>query len=145
LAPIIGDKRKANEEAKFPKHSSVEGDVGENRERLIAFMDKQGIELEFNERIAAAMAISNGGRTALLPGQSKAEDGRKGQRKVQRTRRVCSDGGKQIGESRPVILRSPLLGCWYFEIRLRAHSKRGELPRKTSSLGERSSDDLPVP
>jgi hypothetical protein len=28
---------------------------------------------------------------------------------------VWSDGGRQIGESGPVILGSPLLGCWYFE------------------------------
>ncbi len=48
--------------------------MGENRERLFAFIEKQGIELEFNERIAPAMGISYGGRIALLPGQSKAEE-----------------------------------------------------------------------
>ena len=48
--------------------------MGESRERLITFLEKQGIELEFNKRIAPAMGISYGGRIALLPGQSKAEE-----------------------------------------------------------------------
>ena len=103
LAPIIGFKRKPQEEAEkditkqnvavlvgfrnayvfdvsqtdgteLPEHASVKGDVGENRDRLIDFIATQGIELEFNERIAPAMGVSYGGKIVLLPGQSKAEE-----------------------------------------------------------------------
>ena len=103
LAPIIGVKRKPKEEAEkditkqnqpvlvgfrnayvfdisqtdgaeLPAMREITGDVGENRERLIAFIEKQGIELEFNERIAPALGISYGGKIVLLPGQSKAEE-----------------------------------------------------------------------
>src|SRR5271170_110364 len=49
-------------------------DVGENRDRLLSFIDKQGIELVFSENIAPALGMSYGGRIALLPGQSKAEE-----------------------------------------------------------------------
>jgi hypothetical protein len=52
----------------------VSGDAGINRDRLIDFVNAQGIELEFNERIAPAMGISYGGKIVLLPGQSKAEE-----------------------------------------------------------------------
>jgi antirestriction protein ArdC len=103
LAPIIGVKRKPQEEAEkditkqnvpvlvgfrnayvfdvsqtegkeLPEHASVTGDVGENRDRLIDFINAQEIELEFNERIAPAMGVSYGGKIVLLPGQSKAEE-----------------------------------------------------------------------
>ena len=101
--PIIGFKRKPQEEAEkditkqnvavlvgfrnayvfdvsqtdgaeLPEHASVKGDVGENRDRLIEFINAQDIELEFNERIAPAMGVSYGGKIVLLPGQSKAEE-----------------------------------------------------------------------
>ncbi|MGH9434958.1 MAG: ArdC-like ssDNA-binding domain-containing protein [Terriglobia bacterium] len=103
LAPIIGVKRKPQEEAEkditkqnvpvlvgfrnayvfdvsqtegaeLPEHAGVKGDVGENRDRLIEFINSQGIELEFNERIAPAMGVSYGGKIVLLPGQTKAEE-----------------------------------------------------------------------
>jgi hypothetical protein len=48
--------------------------VGGNRDRLIAFLDGQGIRLEFSENIAPALGVSYGGKIALLPGQSKAEE-----------------------------------------------------------------------
>jgi hypothetical protein len=51
----------------------VKGDAGENYERLLAFIERQGIALEFNERIAPALGVSYGGKIALLPGQSRAE------------------------------------------------------------------------
>jgi hypothetical protein len=53
---------------------AITGAVGGNRDRLIAFLDGQGITLEFNERIAPALGVSYGGKIALLPGQSKAEE-----------------------------------------------------------------------
>ena len=103
LAPIIGVKRKPQEEAEknitrqnvpvlvgfraayvfdvsqtegaeLPAMREINGDVGENRDRLLAFIEKQGIELVFTENIAPALGMSYGGRIALLPGQSKAEE-----------------------------------------------------------------------
>src|SRR5580692_3432235 len=101
LAPIIGVRRKKDEEAnkditkqntavlvgfrsayvfdvsqtegaELPELREIGGDVGENRDRLIAFIERQGIELVFTERIAPALGMSYGGRIAILPGQSKA-------------------------------------------------------------------------
>ena len=53
---------------------SITGDVGEHRNRLIAFLDAQNIALEYNENIAPALGVSYGGKIAILPGQSPAED-----------------------------------------------------------------------
>jgi hypothetical protein len=50
------------------------GEVGAHRDRLIAFLAQQNIALEFNEKIAPALGVSYGGKIALLPGQSKAEE-----------------------------------------------------------------------
>lgn len=103
LAPIIGIRRKKQEEAdkditkqnepvlvgfrsshvfdvsqtegaELPELREISGDVGQNRDRLIAFIDKQGIDLVFTERIAPALGVSYGGRIAILSGQSKAEE-----------------------------------------------------------------------
>jgi antirestriction protein ArdC len=103
LAPILGPKRKPQEETEkdltrqnvpvlvgfraayvfdvsqtegkeLPEHARVSGDAGTNRDRLIDFINAQGIELEFDERIAPAMGMSYGGKIVLLPGQSKAEE-----------------------------------------------------------------------
>jgi len=102
LAPIIGIKRKKDEEAEkditkqntralvgfrnayvfdveqtegveLPAMREVYGDVGENHDRLVSFIERQGIELVFTEKIAPALGMSYGGRIAILPGQSKAE------------------------------------------------------------------------
>jgi antirestriction protein ArdC len=54
--------------------SRIEGEVGEYRERLLAFAEGQGIAIEYNERIGPALGMSYGGRIALLPGQSPAEE-----------------------------------------------------------------------
>jgi hypothetical protein len=53
---------------------SISGEVGEHRDRLIAFLDSQNIALEYNENIAPALGVSYGGKIAILPGQSPAED-----------------------------------------------------------------------
>ena len=104
LAPMIGIRRKKDEEAEkdiptqnqavlvgfrsayvfdvsqtegaeLPDLSErVKGEVGEYRERLIDFLIAQGIELEFKESIAPALGMSYGGRIAILPGQSAAEE-----------------------------------------------------------------------
>jgi hypothetical protein len=52
----------------------VHGDVGENRDRLISYIERQSIELVFTENIAPALGVSYGGRIAILPGQSEAEE-----------------------------------------------------------------------
>ena len=53
---------------------NITGDVGEHRDRLTAFLDAQNIALEYSENIAPALGVSYGGKIALLPGQSKAEE-----------------------------------------------------------------------
>ena len=53
---------------------NITGEVGEHRERLIAFLDSQNIALEYNENIAPALGVSYGGKIAILPGQSPAEE-----------------------------------------------------------------------
>jgi hypothetical protein len=53
---------------------NITGDVGEHRNHLIAFLDAQNIALEYNENIAPALGVSYGGKIAILPGQSPAED-----------------------------------------------------------------------
>ena len=103
LAPIVGVKRKPEEEAEkditkqnravlvgfrnayvfdvsqtegaeLPAMPEIAGDVGENRNRLLSFIEQQGIELVFTENIAPALGVSYGGRIAILPGQSEAEE-----------------------------------------------------------------------
>jgi hypothetical protein len=102
LAPIIGIKRKPDAEVEkditkqntrvlvgfrnayvfdveqtegveLPAMREVYGDVGANHDRLVSFIERQGIELVFTEKIAPALGMSYGGRIAILPGQSKAE------------------------------------------------------------------------
>lgn len=102
LAPIIGVERKPDEEAEknitrqntrvlvgfrnafvfdveqtegveLPAMCEVYGDIGENHDRLLSFIGRQGIELVFSENIAPALGMSYGGRIAILPRQSKAE------------------------------------------------------------------------
>jgi hypothetical protein len=103
LAPIIGIKRKRDEEAEkdpayqnkavlvgfrnayvfdvsqtdgaeLPTMHEVHGDVGENRDRLVSYIERESIELVFTENIAPALGVSYGGRIAILPGQSEAEE-----------------------------------------------------------------------
>jgi hypothetical protein len=102
LAPMIGTKRQRDEEptvqidkpspmligfrrvyvfdvaqtegAELPEPAKVSGEVGTHLDRLIDFVQQQGIELEYNERIAPAQGASYGGKIALLPGQTKAEE-----------------------------------------------------------------------
>ena len=58
----------------LPKMHEISGDAGENHERIVAFIKSQGIELVWSEKIAPALGVSYGGRIAILPGQSKAEE-----------------------------------------------------------------------
>ena len=103
LAPIIGHRRKRDEGepeqdakpasvligfravyvfdlsqtegAELPEFEhNITGEVGEHRDRMIAFLAQQNITLEFNDKIAPALGVSYGGKIALLPGQSKSEE-----------------------------------------------------------------------
>ena len=103
LAPIVGIRRKKDEEAKkditkqnervllgfrnayvfdvsqtegveLPSLHEVNGDPGENIDRLAEFLKSKGIQLVYNPNIAPALGMSYGGRIAILPGQSKAEE-----------------------------------------------------------------------
>jgi N-terminal domain of anti-restriction factor ArdC len=104
LAPMIGIRRKKDEEAEkdirtqnqavlvgfraayvfdvsqtegaeLPEFSErVSGSAGEYRDRLVDYVIAQGIALEFKESIAPALGMSYGGKIALLPGQSSAEE-----------------------------------------------------------------------
>jgi hypothetical protein len=103
LAPIVGVRRKKDKEAEkditkqnervllgfrnayvfdisqtngveLPTMHEVSGDPGENIERLAAFLKGKGIQLVYNEKIPPALGMSYGGRIAILPGQSKAEE-----------------------------------------------------------------------
>jgi len=103
LAPIMGIRRKKDDEAnkditkqntavlcgfrstyvfdvsqtdgvELPSLHEVSGDPGENIERLAAFVHSWGIQLVYNPNIAPALGMSYGGRIAILPGQSKAEE-----------------------------------------------------------------------
>jgi hypothetical protein len=53
---------------------SISGEVGARRDRLIDFLAQQNIALEYNEKIAPALGVSYGGKIAIQPGQSPAED-----------------------------------------------------------------------
>jgi antirestriction protein ArdC len=103
LAPIVGVRRKKDEEAQkeitkqnermllgfrnayvfdisqtdgvdLPDMHQVSGDPGESLERLAAFVRSRGIQLVYNPNIAPALGMSYGGRIAILPGQTKAEE-----------------------------------------------------------------------
>ena len=103
LAPIVGVRRKKDSEAEkditkqnervlvgfrnayvfdisqtngvdLPAMERASGDPGEGIERLAAFVKAQGIQLVYNPKIAPALGCSYGGRIAILPGQTKAEE-----------------------------------------------------------------------
>jgi hypothetical protein len=103
LAPIVGIKRKKDQEAEIditkqntrvlvgfrnayvfdvsqtegvelPSMREMRGTVGDNRDRLVSFIKAQGIELVFTEKIAPALGMSYGGKIAILPDQSEAEE-----------------------------------------------------------------------
>ena len=58
----------------LPTLSDVHGDVSGYRERLIEFVQSQGVELNYSERIAPAKGLSHGGKITLLLGMKPAEE-----------------------------------------------------------------------
>jgi antirestriction protein ArdC len=104
LAPMIGTRRKKQQEnseteeinpnkpallgfrrvyvwdeaqtegAPLPTLGETTGEVGAYFDRLREFVSSRGIALEYSEDIAPSLGVSYGGRIALLPGQTKAEE-----------------------------------------------------------------------
>lgn len=58
----------------LPTLTEVQGDVSSNRERLFNFVESQGVELSYSERIAPAKGLSHGGKITLLTGMQPAEE-----------------------------------------------------------------------
>jgi hypothetical protein len=53
--------------ADLPEPAKVYGEVGENYDRLLAFLEHEGIELVFTENIAPALGASYGGASPSCP------------------------------------------------------------------------------
>jgi hypothetical protein len=58
----------------LPTLTEVQGDVSGYRERLFEFVESQGVELSYSERIAPARGLSHGGKITLLSGMKPAEE-----------------------------------------------------------------------
>ena len=58
----------------FPELTEVRGDVAGYRERLVTFVEAQGITLNYSQHIAPAKGMSYGGRITLLPEMQPAEE-----------------------------------------------------------------------
>jgi len=54
--------------------TDVQGNVSGYRERLIEYVESQGIKLNYSEKIAPAKGLSSGGRITLLTGMQPAEE-----------------------------------------------------------------------
>ena len=69
------DKTSAQTEGKeLPTLTEVQGDVSGHRERLVKFVEGQGITLNYSENIAPAKGLSYGGKITLLSGMQPAEE-----------------------------------------------------------------------
>jgi hypothetical protein len=58
----------------IPTLTEVQGDVSDYRERLVKFVESQGITLTYSDRIAPAKGLSHGGKISLLSGMQPAEE-----------------------------------------------------------------------
>jgi antirestriction protein ArdC len=58
----------------LPQIDKVHGDPQQHAVRLRSFAETQAISVEYSEEIAPARGVSSGGKIALLPGQSPAEE-----------------------------------------------------------------------
>jgi hypothetical protein len=58
----------------LPNLTEVYGDVSGHCERLFEFLQSQGVELSYSERITPAKGLSHGGRITLLSGMKPAEE-----------------------------------------------------------------------
>jgi len=104
LAPMVGNKHRKNENAEpnedakeiqptlygfravyvfdisqtdgkdLPTLTEVQGDVSGYRERLVKFVEAQGITLNYSDKIGPAKGLSYGGKITLLSGMQPAEE-----------------------------------------------------------------------
>jgi antirestriction protein ArdC len=58
----------------LPALTEVQGDVSGYRERLVNFVETQGITLNYSDRIGPAKGLSHGGKITLLSGMQPAEE-----------------------------------------------------------------------
>ena len=58
----------------LPTLTEVQGDVSGYRQRLVKFVEAQGIELNYSEEIGPAKGLSHGGKITLLSGMQPAEE-----------------------------------------------------------------------
>src|SRR6185437_5662772 len=58
----------------LPSLTDVRGDVTGYRERLVEYVESQGIKLSYSEKIAPAKGLSSGKRITLLTGMQPAEE-----------------------------------------------------------------------
>jgi hypothetical protein len=58
----------------LPALTEVHGDVSGYRERLMKFVEAQGIELDYSEKIGPAKGLSQGDKITLLSGMRPAEE-----------------------------------------------------------------------
>jgi hypothetical protein len=78
--PLLGFRRvyvwdeSQTEGAPLPEMEKVTGDAGEYRDRLIQYINVQGITLEYTESIAPAMGAAFGTTIRILPGQTLGEE-----------------------------------------------------------------------
>jgi len=78
--PLLGFRRvyvwdeSQTEGAPLPEMEKVTGDAGEYRDRLIQYINVQGITLEYTESIAPAMGAAFGTTIRILPGQTQGEE-----------------------------------------------------------------------
>ena len=58
----------------LPTLTEVQGDVSGYRERLVKFVEAQGVALNYSEKIGPAKGLSYGGKITLLSGMQPAEE-----------------------------------------------------------------------
>ena len=58
----------------LPTLTEVQGDVSGYRERLVKFVEAQGITLNYSDKIGPAKGLSYGGKITLLSGMQPAEE-----------------------------------------------------------------------
>jgi hypothetical protein len=58
----------------LPTLTEVQGDASGYRERLVNFVESQGIALNYSDKIAPAKGLSHGGRITLLSGMQPADE-----------------------------------------------------------------------
>ena len=74
FAPCTCSTSRQTEGKELPTLTEVQGDVSGYRERLFEFVEAQGVELNYSERIAPAKGLSHGGKITLLSGMQPAEE-----------------------------------------------------------------------